>query len=68
VLVVEDRNAGTFAVGVLGSIAGVFLVCVLAALGFGMTIGGAVWWALRVRARRALLVPAPGYQPGYPSA
>jgi hypothetical protein len=57
VLLVEDTEVGGFLAGLFGTIAGVFLVCVLAVVGLGMTIGGGVWWGYRARARHALTRP-----------
>ncbi|MGY4645166.1 hypothetical protein [Cellulomonas sp. URHB0016] len=72
VLVVKDDSAVSFIFGVFGGIAGVLVICVLGVLGLGMTVGGGVWWGLRVRARRALRLPPagppPGHLPGYPPA
>ncbi|MBO9555258.1 hypothetical protein [Cellulomonas sp.] len=58
VLVVEDAEATRFLSGVLGTVAGVALLCVLAVAGLGATIGGAAWWASRVRARPSPATPA----------
>ncbi len=65
VLVVEDTRATTFLSGILGTVAGVALTCVLAVAGLGATVGGAVWWVHRARARR---LPADARTvPGRPS-
>lgn len=53
VLLVEDREPVGFIGGVFGSIGGVFAVLLLGASGLALTIGGALWWSSRRRARRA---------------
>ncbi|PSL37784.1 hypothetical protein CLV49_1391 [Labedella gwakjiensis] len=61
VLVVEDGDTLPFVGGVFGSIGGVFAVLLLGIPGLGLTIGGAIWWSSRRRARRA-------YDAGQPTA
>ncbi|MBO9569622.1 MULTISPECIES: hypothetical protein [Cellulomonas] len=53
VAIAADKPFGPFFGSVVGTVLGVFVVIGLSAAGFGMTLGGAIWWVLRVRARRA---------------
>lgn len=53
VLIVEDGDTLPFVGGVLGSIGGVFGALLLGIPGLGLTIGGAIWWRSRRRARAA---------------
>ncbi|GIG41606.1 hypothetical protein [Cellulomonas phragmiteti] len=52
VALAADRPFGPFFGAVWGTVLGVFGVLGLTAAGFGVGIGGAVWWVLRARARR----------------
>jgi hypothetical protein len=53
ILIVEDGDTLPFVGGVLGSIGGVFGALLLGIPGLGLTIGGAIWWRSRRRARAA---------------
>ena len=56
VALAPDKPFGPFFGSVVGSVLGVFVVIGLGIAGFGVTVGGVVWWVVRARARRA--VPA----------
>lgn len=53
VALVPERAFGDFFVAIWGSVLGMFVVVGLGLAGLGATTGGAVWWVLRARARRA---------------
>lgn len=64
---VEDTQPLAFVGGVFGSIGGVFAAILLGIIGLGLTIGGAVWWRSRRKARAAALSPAAPTTPPPPA-
>jgi hypothetical protein len=53
VAIAADKPFAPFFGAVAGTVLGVFVVLGLSAIGFAMTVGGVIWWVLRVRARRS---------------
>lgn len=47
-----DKPFGPFFATIWGTVMGVFVVIGLGTVGFGATLGGAIWWVLRARSRR----------------
>ena len=60
VVLVEGHDLAGFMSGVFGTVGGVFLAIGLGVVGFGLTVGGVIWWVVRARARRRV---AAGRQP-----
>jgi len=54
VVLVEGHGVGGFFAGVFQTVGGTFLAIVLGTVGFGLLVGGIIWWALRARNRRRL--------------
>ncbi|UZN03111.1 hypothetical protein [Cellulomonas sp. S1-8] len=52
VALAPDKPFAPFFGAVWGTVMGVFVTLGLAAVGFGVLVGGVVWWVLRARARR----------------
>lgn len=52
VVLVEGPDFAGFVSGVFGTVGGVFLAIVLGVVGFGLTVGGVIWWVVRGRTRR----------------
>lgn len=53
VALAPDKPFGPFFGAIWGTVLGVFGVLGLSAVGFGVLVGGIVWWVVRARARRA---------------
>jgi len=51
-LVVPDEDFGPFMTGVFTTVGGTFAAVALGGLGLVVTVAGAVWWGVRVSARR----------------
>ena len=58
VALTADTPFGPFFGSIVGTVVGVFVVIGLGAVGFGVTVGGVVWWVVRARARRTAGTPA----------
>ncbi|UJP40653.1 hypothetical protein [Cellulomonas palmilytica] len=55
VVLVEGPDFAGFISGVFGTVGGVFLAIALGVIGFGLTVGGVIWWVVRARARRRVV-------------
>ena len=58
VVLVEGTETAAFVSGVLGTVGGTIAAIGLGVLGFGLTVGGVIWWVVRARARGRLRAAA----------
>ncbi|QTE28175.1 hypothetical protein [Pengzhenrongella sicca] len=59
VMLMPDQDFAPFFAGIFSTVFGVFLVIIVGLVGFGLAVGGIIWWAIAARPRADQLAPRP---------